>query len=185
MDGAPSDQGTIGMRMRQQLIIVVAVVFATVAVGVNVFASTRGAEQRAEKLAVEVPVASVLDRGVFDNRPLADPVDDTEELNDPCSKPGSCQGGQPDDEEGTVSTHPYNHGLIVSGYAKHIGYDEVAGPPGLMVRNIARLNGDKDGRHPLGLDKDDKQPPGLDRSDQQPPGQDKDDKQPPGKNKDG
>ena len=171
--------------MRQQLMIVVAVVFATVAVGVNVFASTRVAEQRAEQLAVDVPVASVLDRGVFDNRPIDDPVGDIEALTDPCSHPGSCQDGQPDDEERTASTHPENHGLIVSGYAKHIGYDDVAGPPGLVIRDFARLNGVKDGKHPLGLDKDDKQPPGLDRGDQQPPGQDKDEKQPPGKSKDG
>ena len=172
--------------MRQQLIIVVAVVFATVAVGVNVFASTRGAEQRDQRLAAEIPVASVLDRGVFDNRPVDDPVGDIEELNDPCSEPGSCQGSQPDDEEGTAITHPENHGLIVSGYAKHIGYDDVAGPPGFVVRDIARLNGDRDGKHPLGLNKDDKQPPGLDRADQEPPGQDKDaDKTPPGQDKDG
>jgi len=173
------------MRMWQQLMVVAAVVFATVAVGVNVFASTRGAEQRAQHLAVEVPVASVLDRGVFDDPPVDDPARDTEEVDDQCVASDGCHNPQPDATDGDADAHPQNHGQLVSGFAKHIGYDDVAGPPGFVIRETARLNGDKDGKHPLGLDKDDKQPPGLDRSGQQPPGQDKDDKKPPGKNKDG
>ena len=47
------------MRMRQQLIIAVAVVFATVAVGVNVFASTRATDQHSRQLDRVMPVGSV------------------------------------------------------------------------------------------------------------------------------
>ncbi|MEA3511875.1 MAG: hypothetical protein U9R51_10615 [Actinomycetota bacterium] len=158
------------MRIAQQLIVVAALAFATLAVGVNVYASTRGADQRAQQLAVEIPVASVLDRGVVDTPPGNHPSRDSEGQADPCVLPDDCPDLRADDDG---KAHPENHGQIVSAYAKYIGWDHAAGPPGLLVREIARPA-------------DDKQPPGLDKDDdKQPPGLDKDDKQPPGKNKDG
>ena len=144
------------MRMRQQLIIVVAVVFATVAVGVNVYAATRTVDQSAHRLAVDFPVASVLDRGVLDDPPIETTSPDSEDRDD-----------------AVTTAHPENHGMIVSAYAKHIGWDHIAGPPGLLVRDIARPDG-KDDKQPPGLSKDDKQPPGLSKDDKQPPGQNKD-----------
>ena len=147
------------MRIVQQLIVVAAVAFATLAVGVNVYASTRGAEQRAQQLAADIPVASVLDRGVLDGPPSDQPSRDSEDQDDPCMHPDECPDLRTDDGD---KAHPENHGQIVSSYAKHIGWDHTAGPPGLLVREIARPS--DDGKQPPGLDKDDdKQPPGKNK----------------------
>ena len=136
------------MRATQQLIVAAAVVFATLAVGFNVYASTRGAEQRAQELAREIPVASVLDRGVFDDSSADQSPDDVV---------GDDAGDNP-------ATRPKNHGFDVSSYARHIGYAEgIDGPPGLLVREIARPTGDRE--PPPGLNKDDQQPPGLNKDD--------------------
>ncbi len=117
------------MRATQQLIVAAAVVFATLAVGFNVYASTRGAEQRAQELAREIPVASVLDRGVFDDSSADESSDDVV---------GDDAGDNP-------ATRPMNHGFIVSSFARHIGYAEgIDGPPGLLVREIARPTGDRE-----------------------------------------
>ncbi len=167
------------MRAPQQLIVGAAVVFATLAVGANVYASTRGVEQRAQQLALEIPVASVLDRGVFDDPSVDHPSRDADREDDGCVSSDGCPdvsvraiGG----DDGTA-THPENHGQIVSEYAQHIGwYSEVLGPPGLLVRDFARSDDGKD---------DDKQPPGLNKDDdKQPPGLNKDDSDDEDKNKD-
>ncbi len=71
------------MRTVQQFIVVAAVAFATLAVSVNVYASTRGADQRQEQLAVGLPIASVLDQGVFDDPSSDHPSRDSEGQDDP------------------------------------------------------------------------------------------------------
>ncbi len=165
------------MRMWQQLMVVAAVVFATVAVGVNVFASTRGAEQRVQRLAMEIPVASVLDQGVFDVPPVDRPSHDSDGQDDPCAYLDECPDARAPNDNGEIREHPDNHGQFVSTYARRIGWDHISGPPGLFIRGIARPADRDDDKTPPGLDKtDDKTPPGLDKTD---------DKQPPGKNKDG
>jgi hypothetical protein len=156
------------MRMRQQLIVVMAVVFATVAVGMNVYASTR-ADERSQELALEMPVASILDRGVFDTPRPADPSDD--------STPPS-HSNAPDDSRALADVCPgqtddatdpdlKNHGGEVSGFAAHIGYRVcVDGPPGALVREVARPEIERD-RPPRSdraeerSNNDDKTPPGL------------------------
>ena len=160
------------MRMRQQLIVVVAVVFATVAVGMNVYASTR-ADQRSQELAREMPVASVLDRGVFDSPRPADPSDEStppshaSAPNDSRAQSDVCPG-QIDD-----ATDPdfKNHGGEVSDFAAHIGYRVCEdGPPGARVREVARPEIERD-RPPRSdraeerSNNDDKTPPGLTKDD--------------------
>ena len=177
----------IDMRMWQQVMVVAAVVFATVAVGVNVYASTRGAEQRVQRLAAEIPVASVLDQGVFDVPPVDRPSRDSDGRDDPCAYPDECPDARAPDDNGDTRTHPDNHGQVVSTYARHIGWDHIAGPPGLLVRDIARSDQGKEDKQPPVLeDKDDKQPPGLNKDDDKtPPGLDKDETPPAKKDKDG
>ncbi len=160
-----------GMRMRQQLIIVVAVVFATVAVGVNVFAATRAADQRAQQLDQVMPVGSILDHGVFEAPPLAEPLDDTapptnsDAPDNPCGSSDTCR-----DNNGNAYGLAFsNHGRDVSAFAAHIGFIVGEdGPPGALVRREARPNAKDDG------------PPRSDRAEERsnndnaPPGQVKD-----------
>ena len=134
--------------MRQQLIIVVAVVFATVAVGVNVYAATRAADQYTLQLEQAMPVASVLNHGVVESPP---PVNSSDDLppaanaaapDDPCESSETCHG--------TARNAPglafSNHGRLVSAYAKHIGFvDGEDGPPGASVRDVARPDVKADG----------------------------------------
>ncbi len=161
------------MRMRQQLIVVVAVVFATVAVGMNVYASTR-ADQRSQELAREMPVASVLSRGVFDTPRPADPSDDSTPPNhsnapdDPCAQSDPCRGHSIDAPDPDFP----NHGREVS-FAVHLGYlDGVDGPLGALVRvrDVARPDIGADGpprsdRAEERSSNDDKTPPGLTKDD--------------------
>ncbi|MEA2010393.1 MAG: hypothetical protein U9N78_06795 [Actinomycetota bacterium] len=160
------------MRMRQQLIIAVAVVFATVAVGVNVYAATRSAEQHAQQLERVMPVASVLDRGVFDTAATGEPSDDTpppdrsDVPGDPCVHSDACYGNSGSAPGSTFS----NHGRAVSAFAMHIGFTVGEdGPPGALVRAKARPDVRADG------------PPRSDRAEERssskdnaPPGQTKD-----------
>jgi hypothetical protein len=127
------------------LIIVVAVVFATVAVGVNVYAATGAADRHAQQLEQMMPVASILDHGVFDTPlPAGSPhespsparsnaPDDSCAPSDVCGNPS---GNTPDPDRS-------NHGRTVSAFAAHIGYlDGVDGPPGALVRVIAHPDAD-------------------------------------------
>ena len=161
------------MRMRQQLIIVVAVVFATVAVGVNVYAATRSANRQAQRLEQVMPVASILDRGVVDTPPFDDSPDESPPSahhtapGDPCASSDVCRGNDGTADELDVS----NHGRDVSAFAAHIGFIVGEdGPPGALVRKVARPDIDSDG------------PPRSQRAeersenDKTPPGQDKDGK---------
>jgi len=136
------------MRMRQQLIIAVAVVFATVAVGVNVFAATRAADLHAQQLDRVIPVASVLDHGVFEMPSPAPSAEDSPHPaapitpSDPCNHSDVCRDHSDDVPGPDLS----NHGRTVSAFAAHIGYlDGVDGPPGALVREIARPDIDADG----------------------------------------
>lgn len=136
------------MRMRQQLIIVVALVFATVAVGVNVYAATRAADRHALQIDQTMPVASVLDRGVVESPPPANSSDEPPSAanavapDDPCESSEACHGAARNAPGLAFS----NHGRSVSAYAKHIGFvDGEDGPPGASVRDIARPDIKADG----------------------------------------
>ena len=167
------------MRMRQQLIIVVAVVFATVAVGVNVFAATRATDRHAQQLEQVMPVASILDRGVSETPPLADSPDDpTAPANsnapeNQCGPLDRCH-----DNNGNAYGLAFsNHGRDVSAFALHIGFVVGEdGPPGALVRREARSNTKSDD-HP----RSDRAEERSD-NDKAPPGQSKDES--PGKNSD-
>ena len=161
------------MRMRQQLIIVVAVVFATVAVGVNVYAATRAADRQAQQLERVMPVASILDRGVVDTPPSDDSPDESPPSahrtapGDPCAPSDMCSDNDGNADELDVS----NHGRDVSDFAAHIGFIVGEdGPPGALVREVARPDIDADGPP--------RSEPAEERSknDKTPPGQEKDDK---------
>jgi hypothetical protein len=163
-----------GMRMRQQLIIAVAVVFATVAVGVNVFAATRATDQRSQQFEQVMPVGSVLDRGVFDMPSPADPSDDqpppdhSNAPDDPCPSSDACRGNAANAPGGHTFS---NHGRAVSAYAIHLGFVEGEdGPPGALMRMEPQTDVRADG------------PPRSDRAEERsnnrdntPPGQTTDD----------
>lgn len=139
------------MRMRQQLIIVVAVVFATVAVGMNVYASTRLSDQRSQHFEQVMPVASVLDRGVLDPpRPRpADPQDTStppvysNAPDDPHTPTDVCSEYRAGDAADPAF---WNHGRGIAAFAAHIGLcgasDE---PPGALVSERARPDVGVDG----------------------------------------
>ena len=170
------------MRMRQQLIVVVAVVFATVAVGMNVYASTR-ADQRSQELAREMRVASVLDRGVFDSPRPADPSDDSTPPNHASAPSDSralsdvCPGLTDDATDPALS----NHGGEVSDFAARIGYRICEdGPPGALVREKAQARPEIARERPPRSDRaeerssNDEAPPGLTKDDLSDDDKDKD-----------
>lgn len=141
------------MRMRRQLIVAAAVVFATLAVGVNVYASTR-ADQRSQQLDREMPVASVLDRGIFDTPRVTEPSNDSTvpglsgqsglpgDPDEPCAPPAERPG---DTDDGTVRSLS-NHGRTLSSLVAGIGHrDCVDGPPGAVVSEHARPDVDAEG----------------------------------------
>ncbi len=162
------------MRMRQQLIIVVAVVFATVAVGVNAFAAMRAADRHAQQLEQVIPVGSILDRGVFDTPPSYESPDDSPPsahrtaLGDPCAPSDVCRDNDGNADELDVS----NHGRDVSAFAAHFGFIVGEdGPPGALVREVARPDIDADGL-PRSERAEERS-----KNDNSPPGQTKDDSQ--------
>ncbi len=135
------------MRMGQQLIIVAAVVFATVAVGMNVYASTR-ADQHSQQLDQQMPVASVLDRGVFDTPRLTDPSGDSTppdqsgDPDDPCAASVAYPDHTNDGDVRSLS----NHGRELSSFVTGVGHSDcVDGPPGAVVRENARPDVGADG----------------------------------------
>ena len=185
------------MRMRDQLVVVIAVAIATIAVAVNVFAQTRAADQR---IAMEQEgLAAAWSYPVMDTTTSTDPVDETDtrsgESSDgdggdrtsrtetstpsddaeaPCADETSCTIEE-------VLDHDFrNHGQMVSAYIRALGFEEgLDGPLGSYVRQIAKPDIDNDGpprsdRAAENQDKDKDTPPGQDKDKDTPPGQDKD-----------
>jgi hypothetical protein len=160
------------MRMRNQWIVVIAVAFATLAVAGNVFAFTRAAVSQAESrrtaetapwarpgvettATTEAPHKTANDEAV-----MADSADD---LRDDCSNEDQCA------DDAKRSDAFSNHGRLVSaGFLRASGYDEIAGPLGHAIREIARPDIESDG------------PPRSDRAEQN---GDKDKNIPPAKGK--
>ena len=174
------------MRMRDQLVVVIAVAVATIAVAGNVFAQTRAADQRAQM--EQEGLAAAWSYPVMDTTTSTNPVDETvtrsSETSDgdggdrtsltetstpsddaatPCSDEGPCTIEE-------VLDHDFrNHGQMVSAYVHALGFEEgLDGPRGSYVRQIAKPDIDADGpprsdRAAENQDKDKDTPPGLDK----------------------
>ena len=195
------------MRMRDQLIVIVAVTVATVAVAGNVLAQTRAANQRIalEQAGLAAAWSYPLMDATTSQQPAdsesaparrhAEEVDGTDSAGQsetpddpaiPCSGQRQCASGD-ETARGYV-----NHGRTVSAYVHSLGFEEgVDGPRGAYVRQIARPDIENDGpprseRAEENQDKkDETAPPGQDKKDETaPPGQDKkDETAPPGQDK--
>jgi hypothetical protein len=167
-----------GMRLRDQFIVSIAVVFATIAVGVNVFAQNRAGEQRAEneRVAIEatwaqpmVPTTTIAP--TTSSKPVPAPS-----VAEP-STIGTRAPGTTVPADGGVSTAPGRN-------------KEDCIPPGQVDRDEDKKTPpgqDRDMCVPPGQDKDKDTPPGqVDRDEDKtaPPGQDKDTNTPPGQDKD-
>ncbi len=185
------------MRMRDQLIVVIAVAVATIAVAANVFAQTRAADQRVEMEQEGLAAAwsypdmnattSTNPAEETDTRsgetPDGDDADHTDQTETsmpsddaaaPCADEASCTIEE-------VLDHDFrNHGQMVSAYIRALGFEEgLDGPRGSYVRQIAKPDIDNDGpprsdRAAENQDKDKDTPPGQDKDKDTPPGQDKD-----------
>jgi hypothetical protein len=189
-EGRAATREVAKMRMRDQLVVVVAVTVATVAVAANVFAQTRAADQRVEM--EQAGLAADWSYPVVDITTLptrADPDDipggeysggdgeGTESRETaPCTKDSPCT------IEEVLEQDFRNHGQMVSAYVRALGFEEgVDGPRGSYVRQIARPDIDDDGPprsdQAAANQKDKDTPPGQDkdRDKDTPPGQDKDD----------
>ena len=187
------------MRMRDQLVVIVAVAVATIAVAANVFAQTHAANQRVEM--EREGLAAAWSYPVMDTTTSTNPIEETDtpsrETSDgddgdhkgqtetwtpsddavaPCSDEAPCTIEE-------VLDHDFrNHGQMVSAYVRALGFEEgLDGPWGSSVRQIAKPDIDSDGppRSDRALENqdknDDRVPPGQDNEDDRvPPGQDKD-----------
>ncbi len=121
------------MNMRQQLIVIGAVMFATIAVTASVFAGVRtvSARQQQPRAFTEIPITTA-----------ASTVTTTAGTVPHVAAPGLGSSEQGDTQRAGVE----NHGRVVAAFAAHIGFrDGVDGPPGALVRTIARPNVRDDG----------------------------------------
>ncbi len=169
------------MRMRSQVIVVLAVFVATLAFVANVFAYTHAAEQRAEnnRMAAAAPWAEPLratttttgtpipassESNERSGGPSTDPSDEpsVEASDGPSTDPSdeSANYGTEGDEsrkekcdkDKDSSDEPRNHGCEVSSFASDKDYkDGIDGPPGAVISEIARPDGQDT---PPGQDKD-------------------------------
>jgi len=179
------------MRMRDQLIIIIAVAVATIAVAANVFAQTRAADQRVEmeqeglNAAWSYPVVEAT------RSTSTTPANDADAPT-PRSADGendaraSCSDEEPCTIEEVLDRDFRNHGQMVAAYVRALGFEEgLDGPRGSYVRQIAKPDIDNDGppRSDRAAEnqseKDKDTPPGQDKDKDEkdkdtPPGQDKD-----------
>ena len=155
------------MRLRDQIIVITAVLFATTAVAVNVFAHTRADDHRAEN--ERIAAAAAWAQPVVPSTTLAPDTNDSSDSPTPVDNGTSRAPGQ-DPEDCTPPGQVDRH-------------EDKNAPPG-QDRDLCVPPGqDKDKDVPPGQDKDKDVPPGQDKDEatQTPPGQDKKDK----KDKDG
>ncbi len=126
------------MKMRHQLIIIGAVMFATIAVAASVFAGVRTVAARQHQRAfTEIPIATTAGTDPAIATPMPDSTE-REAIREPARDHRRNEPGPPSARE--------NHGRVVSAFAAHIGFREgTDGPPGALVRTIARPNVQDDG----------------------------------------
>lgn len=181
------------MGVRNQVIVVVAVLVATVAVAANVFAFTHAAEQYAEnnRIAAEPTWAQPLDSSTTTEQaptePSVEPVSEpsvepaNDDVDEPCTRRNQCA------EPGEVPGDFSNHGRWVSSFASDPDFkSEIDGPPGAIISGIARSDiGKPDPSRSDGTEEnhDPSTPPGQEKDKTTPPGQDKDKTAPPGQDK--
>jgi hypothetical protein len=187
------------MRMRDQLIVITAVVVATIAVAANVLAQTRAADRRAEIAqvglaaawsypVVDIPTSTAPAQS--DSEPsqrrgdghseieFADPTGASVDSATSCSGKRRC-ASEEGSNDGTNEEPPrvfMNHGRAVSAYVHSLGFEEgVDGPRGAYVRQTARPDIESEGpprsdRAEENQDsKDEKTPPGQDSKDERTP----------------
>jgi len=150
------------VRMRDQIIVIIAVVFATTAVGVNVFAQTRADDHRAEN--ERIAIAAAWAQPVVPSTTSA--PDTTSDTTGESDTTVSVDNG--------ISTAPGQN-------------KEDCIPPGQVDRDQDKNAPPGQDRYmcvPPGQDKDKDAPPGQDKDKDAPPGQDKDKDTPPGQDKD-
>jgi len=166
------------MRMRDQLIVIIAVTFATVAVAVNVFAQTQAEDYRAENERIAAaaawaqPIVVSTTSAPDTTRGNTDESDPTVQAGNgvsraPGQNPEDCTPpGQVDRDEDKNTPPGQDRDMCVPP-----GQDKDKDtPPGQVDR-------DEDKNTPPGQDKETSTPPGQDKKDEEtstPPGQDKD-----------
>ena len=182
------------MRMRDQLVVIIAVAVATVAVAANVFAQTQASDQRVAmehaglEAAWSYPVMEATVATTTTSTSAAAVPTSSEEDDDHGDRPGAatssddsrapCSDEDPCTVQELLDRDFRNHGQMVSSYVDSLGLVEgLDGPMGFYIRQIAKPNIDEDG------------PPRADRAEENkdtPPGQDKDETDkdtPPGQDK--
>ena len=151
------------MRMRDQLVVVIAVAVATIAVAANVFAQTRAADQRVQM--GQEGLAAAWSYPVMDNTTSTNPAEETDRPNrgtsdgDDGDDTGQTETSTPTDQAAApcsdeapctieeVLDHDFrNHGQMVSAYVHALGFEEgLDGPRGSFVRQIAKPDKENDG----------------------------------------
>ena len=175
------------MRMRDQLVVVIALAVAIIAVAGNVFAQTRAADQRAEIEREGINAAwsyPVMDATASVSRDAEASAAEDEGTRSTDSSAEPCSDAEPCTIEDVLDHDFRNHGQMVSAYVHALGFEEgLDGPRGSFVRQIAKPDIENDGppRSDRAAEnqakKDNDTPPGQDKKDNDtPPGQDKKDK---------
>lgn len=162
-------QGEVaGVRMREQLVVVIAIAVATIAVAANVFAQTRAANQRIEmeregvNAAWSYPVmdATASMRRVAEAEGSAVQStgggEDTGTRSGESAEPGAstepaassaapCSDVEPCTIEEVLDHNFRNHGQMVRAYVHALGFEEgLDGPRGSFVRQIAKPDKEND-----------------------------------------
>jgi hypothetical protein len=165
------------MRMRDQLIIVAAMVFATLSLVVAGYASTRAAIERGNEAAFSVPLRSLPLAAAEISKPLESPPTSDRPVQ-PESPSTVCYGAGDCAAEPRGADDYKNHGQYVSANVSETivflrELENFDGPPGAFIREFARPNVATD------------RPPRADQAEES-SSKDKDDdkKAPPGLNKD-
>jgi hypothetical protein len=127
--------------MRDQLIIVAAMVFATLSLVVTGYASNRAANERANEAVLSVPLQSLPLAAAEINRPLEPPPTpdrpvQPESPSTVCYGAGDCAAIRPGADDYK------NHGQHVSAMIVYLREVDVFddGPPGAFIREFARPN---------------------------------------------
>ena len=157
------------MRLRDQLIVIIAVAFATISVAAGVLAQVRAEDRRDENQ--RVAIAAAWAQPIVPTTTIASGSTTTPPAGQ-ASTPGTEAPGTTESVAEDVSTAPGQN-------------KEDCIPPGQVDRDKPVPPGqDRDMCVPPGQDKDKVTPPGLDKDKVTPPGLDKDKDTPPGQDKD-
>ncbi|MEN8233509.1 MAG: hypothetical protein ABFR89_01120 [Actinomycetota bacterium] len=142
------------MRLRRELVVLTAVVFATIAVAANVFAVTRAHEEQARLSTTTMVFAPIPGYETTDLPAAERPNDDDGDRAD-----GAPRGKA-----------PANHGQAVRAFLLELhSMEALDGPPGALIRTIAKPDGraaddpPRSARAQENLDAKEKDPPGRSR----------------------